>query len=85
MTHEWTVSGGEEYERTKNMPGDEAITRVRNGKLGDGRGYFSVLKKLLLKESIQGKACRSALEYTQVYWQDIYTAATRKLYFAIRR
>ena len=38
--------------------------------LGDGCGYFSVLK-LSLKESIQGKACRSASGYTQVYWQDI--------------
>ena len=38
--------------------------------LGDGCGFFG-FKKLLLKESIQGKACRSTSGYTQVYWQDI--------------
>ena len=30
-----------------------------------------VFEKLLLEESIQGKACRCALGYAQVYWQDI--------------
>ena len=35
--------------------------------LGNGCGFFV----FLLKESIQGKACRSASGYTQVYWQDI--------------
>ena len=32
---------------------------------------FFGFEKLLLKESIQGMACRSPLGYTQVYWQDV--------------
>ena len=35
-----------------------------------GVAFFG-FEKLLLKESIQGKVCRSALGYTQVYWKDI--------------
>ena len=35
-----------------------------------GMAIFRIWK-LLLKEGIQGKACRSALWYTPVYWQDI--------------
>ena len=38
--------------------------------LGDGCGYFLVLKNCHLK-SIQGKACRSTMGYTHVYWKDI--------------
>ena len=32
---------------------------------------FFGFEKLLLKESIQGKAFHSTMGYTQVYWQDI--------------
>ena len=39
-------------------------------------------EKLLLKESVQGKACRSALGYTHLLAR--YTTITRKLYFEIR-
>ena len=36
-----------------------------------GVAFFGFETSNGFKESIQGKACRSAPGYTQVYWQDI--------------